>query len=79
MEETQGYGIFQKKIEDDIQQQKKYEVLRAEEKEFTQLIKKVNEDHKKKIDDYAKEAGESTEDIKRYGKQLNETKIESEL
>ena len=43
------------------------------------MIKQVNEDLKKKQDDYAKEAGESTEDITRYRKQLNETKIESEL
>ena len=71
--------MFQKKIEDDIQQQQKYDILKQEEKEYTNLIKQVNEDLKKKQDDYAKEAGESTEDITRYRKQLNETKIESEL
>lgn len=79
MEETQAYGQFQKKIEDDMQQQQKYEILRKEEKEYTQKIQKVNVDLKKKQDDYAKEAGESTEDITKYRKQLNETKIDIEL
>ena len=35
MEETQLYGQFQKKIEDDMQQQQKYEILRQEEKTYT--------------------------------------------
>ena len=79
MEETQLYGQFQKKIEDDMQQQQKYEILRQEEKTYTQKIQKVNIDLKKKQDDYAKEAGESTEEITKNRKKLNETKIESEL
>lgn len=79
MEETQSYVQFQKRIEEDIQQQQLYDNLKKEEKDYTNKIKKVNDDLKKKQDDYAKEAGESTEDITRYRKQLNETKIESEL
>lgn len=62
-----------------MQQQQKYEILRKEEKDYTQKIQKVNVDLKKKQDDYAKEAGESTEDITKYRKQLNETKIDIEL
>ena len=54
-------------------------MLKDEEREYTKLIKEVNENHKQKIDDYAKEAGESTEEITKNRKKLNETKIESEL
>ena len=62
-----------------MQQQQKYEILRQEEKNYTQQIQKVNLELKKKQDDYAKEAGDSTEDISKNRKKLNETKIESEL
>lgn len=79
MEETQGYGQFQKKIEDDMQQQQKYDKLKEDERTYTQKIQKVNSDLKKKQDDYAKEAGESTEEITKYRKNLNEVKIETEL
>ena len=62
-----------------MQQQQKYEILRKEEKDYTQKSQKLNVDLKKKQDDYAKEAGESTKDITKYRKQLNETKINIEL
>lgn len=53
--------------------------MRQEEKDYTQKIQKITVDLKKKQDDYAKEAGDSTEDITKYRKQLNETKIDIEL
>ena len=62
-----------------MKQQQKYEILRQEEKDYTQKIQKITVDLKKKQDDYAKEAGDSTEDITKYRRQLNETKIDIEL
>ena len=43
------------------------------------MIKKVNEDLKKKQDEYAKEAGESTENITMFKNNLNQANIESKL
>lgn len=79
MEANQSFAEFQKRIEDGIQAQQEFEKLKEEEKDYMAKIKKINEDLKQKQDSNAKEAAESTEDITKYRKQLNETKTESQL
>jgi septation ring formation regulator EzrA len=57
----------------------KYEQLKEQERDFMGKIKQVSDDFKKAQDEYAKEAHDNEEDIKKLKKKVNECKTESEL
>lgn len=53
--------------------------MRTREKELNNEIKTINESLKRKQDEFAKEAQESSDDIIRLKKNVNETKTQAEL
>jgi len=62
-----------------LAKQEEFERLRSQEKELNAEIKQINENQKKKQDDFAKEAQESSDEIAAQKKRWNETKTEREL
>lgn len=74
-----NFSNFRKRIDKDLEDQEEFEVLRQKEKELNNEIKNINENLKKKQDDFAQEAQESSDEIATQKKRLNETKTEREL
>lgn len=56
MAENQTFGNFKKRIDQDLEDQEEFELLRIREKELNNEIKQINENLKKKQDDFAQEA-----------------------
>lgn len=56
MAENQSFSNFKNIVEKDLKKQQQFEELRKQEKAYNSEIKKINEDLKKKQDDFAKEA-----------------------
>ena len=79
MAEHQTFISFKGDVTKGLQDQEEFENLRAQEKSLNTEIKKINDDLKRQQDEFAKEAQESSDDIARFKKQVNETKTESEL
>jgi len=53
MAENQTFGNFKKRIDQDLEDQEEFELLRIREKELNNEIKQINENLKKKQDDFA--------------------------
>jgi len=79
MSESQTFSSFKHKIDEDLEKQDRFDQLRRQEKELNNEIKQINEDLKKKQDDFALEAQESSDEILNQKKRCNETKTEREL
>jgi len=79
MYENQTFQQFGQKIRHGLEKQEENEKIRAEEKELALQLKRIQEDLKKQQDEFAKEAAESSDDISKYKKLVNEAQTESEL
>lgn len=77
--EDLGYSNFYFKIDKELKSQHEFDNLRAQEQEYNQLIKKVNEDQRNAQDESARDEHEMNQDILDQKKSLNETKTEAEL
>jgi len=72
MYENQTFQVFGQKIRHGLEKQEENEKIRAEEKELALQLKRIQEDLKKQQDEFAKEAAESSDDISKYKKLVNE-------
>ena len=79
MAENQQYSNFKNGVDKGLEKQGEFDKLKVLDRDLNYEIKKINEDLKKKQDEFAKEAQESSDETARLKKAVNETKTESEL
>ena len=77
--DVQSYGLFKGKVDKELNDRNEFDNLHQLEKELNNEIKQINENLKKKMDEFANEAQESSDEISRLKKQVNECKTQSEL
>lgn len=70
--ETQSFTDFKRKVDEELKEQTDFERLQEKEKSLNHEIRTINEDLKKKMDEFAKEATESSDEISKLRKQVNE-------
>ena len=66
--ESQTFSEFKREVDERLKEQTDFERLQANEKSLNQEIKFINEELKKKMDDFAKEATESSDEISKLRK-----------
>lgn len=74
-----SYGRFSNNIALELSKQSEFEVLRKQEKDLNQKIKKLTEDERKAKDEAAKQQHEDNLEIQEKKKLVNETDIEAKL
>jgi len=77
--ETQSFTDFKSNVEQQLEEQQDFERLVQQEKTLNAEIREINENLKKKMDEFAKEATESSDEISKLRKQVNECKTQSDL
>lgn len=66
--DSQTFSEFKREVDERLKEQTDFERLQANEKSLNQEIKFINEELKKKMDDFAKEATESSDEISKLRK-----------
>ena len=79
MTETQSFTDFKNNVDTQLVQQHDFDRLVKQEKDLNNEIRDINENLKKKMDEFAKEATESSDEISKLRKQVNECKTQSDL
>lgn len=79
MAENQSFSEFKSFVDNAIIKYDEFDNLKQEEHRLNTEIKKISEELKKKQDSFAKEAQESSDEITKLKKMVNECKTESEL
>lgn len=79
MGESQSFQNFRIQTEKALEDQQKFDQLKLQEKDLNEEIKKINLELKKKQDEFAKEAKESSDEIMNQKRRWNEQKTEREL
>lgn len=74
-----SYSSFANNIAVELSKQSEFEVLRKQEKDLNQKIKKLTEDERKAKDETAKQQHEDNLEIQEKKKLVNETDIEAKL
>ncbi len=74
-----SYSKFANNIAVELSKQSEFEVLRKQEKDLNQKIKKLTEDERKAKDEAAKQQHEDNLEIQEKKKLVNETDIEAKL
>ena len=74
MTETQSFTDFKNNVDTQLVQQHDFDRLVKQEKDLNNEIRDINENLKKKMDEFAKEATESSDEISKLRKQVNECK-----
>jgi len=77
--ESQSFTDFKSNVDQQLIEQHDFERLVQQEKTLNTEIREINENLKKKMDEFAKEATESSDEISKLRKQVNECKTQSDL
>ena len=77
--ESQSFTDFKTNVDQQLVEQHDFERLVQNEKTLNTEIRDINENLKKKMDEFAKEATESSDEISKLRKQVNECKTQSDL
>lgn len=79
MMESQQYTSFKQKVDKELNDRNEFDKLHQDEKDLNNEIKQINESLKKRMDEFAKEAQESSDTIAKLKREVNESKTQSEL
>ena len=79
MAEQQSFNNFKTQVDKGLEKQGEFDKLKILDRDLNHEIKKINDDLKKKQDEFAKDAQEAQDETARLKKAVNETKTESEL